>query len=135
MSHNTSTVLEIRDVACLKAALVDALGLLESEIEIHAEPVTIHDYYGKIPRPAHLVIRKAALARALGEGWADAGFHFEGANATFTHDNLDRKLANSYGRIKGHYSKHVTMAQARKKGLHPELVIENGKARIRVRVR
>lgn len=132
MSHNTSIELEIKDVNLLKKALVDALGLAEDEVEVHKTPVEIQDYYKQKTRPAHVVVRAKALRRALGQGFADAGFFVEKGSAVLNHDDMDTKLAGLYGRIKGQYARHTALEAARKSGRRVEERVENGKLVIKV---
>lgn len=135
MSHKTQQTLKIRDANCLKLALMDALGLMETEIEIHKVPVEFANYYKTEKYKGHVVIRRAALNRVFGRAYADAGFLIEGDKATLVHDNMDKKLTDSYGRITAHYGKHVALQQARKRGQQVNMVVENGEIRIQVKVR
>lgn len=134
MSHNTTVELEIKDLDILKKALVDALGLKESDVEVHKEPVEIQDYYRRESRPVHVVVRKAALKRVFGEkaGWADAGVFVEKGLGKFHHDDLDTELTKLHGRIKGQYARHTTLEAARRSGRKVEERVENGRLIIKV---
>jgi hypothetical protein len=132
MSHNTTVELEIKDANLLKKALIDALGLTESEVEVHKTPVMIKDYYGRVERPAHVVVRKDALRRVFKQGYADAGFFLEHGKAQFNHDDMDTILSGCHGRIKGQYARHTALEAARKAGRKVEERVENGKLVIRV---
>jgi hypothetical protein len=132
MSHNTTVDLEIKDLNLLKKALIDALGLTEAEVEVHKTPVDIFDYYGAIPKPVHVVIRKQALRRVFGQGFADAGVFVENGVGKLHHDDMDTKLSRTYGKIKGQYARHTTLEAARKAGRKVEERIEGGRLILRV---
>ncbi len=70
MSHFVECKTEFRDPRALVAALVEC-GLLESQIEIHAEAVPLYGYQGDVrPQNAHIVIRR----QHVGTGANDVGW-------------------------------------------------------------
>lgn len=136
MSHITPLTLQFKNPTLLALALQEALGLTAEEVEVHKEPVSLPNFYGQTDgRMAHVVIRKTALNRVTGQGYADVGFLIGKEDMTFTYDHMDTKLANSVGKLKASYSQAVILDQARKKGFHAERTVVNGKPQIRVRVR
>jgi len=116
MSHFVECQTEFRDPQALVAALVEC-GFQESQIEVHAEAVSLYGYQGDVrPQKAHIVIRRQHVGTAANDvGWerqADGTYRAWISEYDGRH-RFDQAMQN---RIRQEYAYQVIKRHARAQG-------------------
>lgn len=126
MSHYSDVETEYTDRDSIVKALVD-LGWDEKVIELHDQPVALHD--GK--RQAHIVIRKKNMKSYA---WTDLGFEKRQDGTYKLHIDEMTMGKDWQGRLKARYGYHDTLRIAKTTGhkLRSEEKLPDGSLRLRL---
>jgi hypothetical protein len=134
MSEYVTCETVMTDLEVLKETLVE-LGVAESAIEVHDEPVALHGYQGDSrAQKAHVIIRR----RNIGASSNDIGFEkTESGNYRAWVSDFDQARGIGAeivsGRMKPLYNKNNTLKTARTFGWPIKEIKEaNGQIRIRI---